>query len=42
MKNGQLDTSVKLQEGLNYNYNGQLVVFDGKRLVPYQEYISNR
>jgi len=39
VKNGQVDKG-SLQKGISYNYNNQLVVFDGKELVPYSEYIN--
>jgi len=38
MKNGSPDISVlKLQEGLTYNFNNQLLVWDGERLIPYKD-----
>jgi len=39
IKDGQVDKG-SLQKGLSYNYNGQLVVYDGKDLVPYADYIK--
>jgi len=39
VKNGKVDTG-SLQKGISYNYNNQLVVFDGKELVPYADYIK--
>ena len=39
IKDGKVDTS-SLQKGISYNYNNQLVVFDGKELVPYADYIK--
>ena len=39
VKDGKVDTG-SLQKGISYNYNNQLVVFDGKELVPYSEYIN--
>ena len=39
IKNGEVDRG-SLQKGISYNYNNQLVVFDGKELVPYSEYIN--
>ena len=39
IKDGQVDKG-SLQKGLSYNYNGQLVVYDGKDLVPYAEYLK--
>jgi len=38
MKNGSPDISgLKLQEGLTYNFNNQLLVWDGERLIPYKD-----
>ena len=39
IKDGQVDKG-SLQKGVSYNYNGQLVVYDGKDLVPYADYIK--
>ena len=39
IKDGKVDTG-SLQKGISYNYNNQLVVFDGKELVPYADYIK--
>ena len=39
VKDGKVDTG-SLQKGISYNYNNQLVVFDGKELVPYADYIK--
>ena len=39
VKDGKVDIG-SLQKGISYNYNGQLVVFDGKELVPYSDYIK--
>ena len=39
IKDGEVDIG-SLQKGISYNYNGQLVVFDGKELVRYEDYIK--
>tara|TARA_R100001163_G_C5064196_1_gene201707 strand:- start:841 stop:1596 length:756 start_codon:yes stop_codon:yes gene_type:complete len=34
---GDAPDTTKLQQGIIYNYNGQLVVFDGKKIISYQQ-----
>ena len=39
--NGGADMN-KMVKGIPYNYNGQLVVFDGKELISYKDFMSKR
>ena len=34
---GDAPDTTKLQQGIIYNYNGQLVVFDGEKIISYQQ-----